>query len=182
MHIPIYTGPRGATAALTTDSPASHYGAPVLRIEGDGADNWPDMGPADQMPTGMYAADFVCRWAAGGDPGAGDFVVGTEEGRKAAAAFCRQWPSGPQVEVRQKIARAVFDLAVRNAKMERSLSPTKSHYWLGYLRGIRRGFYGETFGTLTEHERYLALIEDADRTRRERGQGYRDGIDAAFIE
>ena len=92
--IRIYDGPSDMTVSLTTESPMSHHGVPVLRIEGEGFE---DMGPADQLPSGMLAADFVCRWAEGGDPDAGTFAECTAEGRRMARAFCAQWPAGPQI-------------------------------------------------------------------------------------
>jgi hypothetical protein len=83
----IYTGPTGVTATLTTDSPASHYGCPALRIEAEGMDDLPDLGPADVLPSGLTAAELVCRQA--------DCL--SEAGRKAAKKFLAQWPDGPQL-------------------------------------------------------------------------------------
>jgi hypothetical protein len=55
----------------------------------------------------------------------------------------------------------------------------RADYWLGYERGLRRGFHGAQFGTEQDHENWLSLAADPeDRTRRERGQGYRDGLAA----
>jgi len=55
----------------------------------------------------------------------------------------------------------------------------RADYWLGYERGLRRGFHGARFGTEQDHEIWLSLAADpGDRTRRERGQGYRDGLAA----
>lgn len=55
----------------------------------------------------------------------------------------------------------------------------RSDYWLGYERGLRRGFHGVRYGTEQDHEIWLSLAADAgDRTRRERGQGYRNGLAA----
>ena len=109
------TGP----LVLTTQSPASHYGIPVLRHEGCSC---PDMGPADQIPRCVYpqnvvdlfgeltAAEMVTR-AAGklphrmltdtwdpqqkrwvhqdSDPAAAE--------REGMRQFCTQWPEGPQI-------------------------------------------------------------------------------------
>jgi len=71
------------TATLMTDSPASSYGQPVLRVEGR------DLGPADLMPAGEFAADVVRAWALGAGRSA--------EEREAARRFLRQWPEGPQL-------------------------------------------------------------------------------------
>ena len=73
---------------LTTNSPASHYGIPALRIE---TDEGPDLGPSEFLRNGKLAAAVVAAWA-------------TKKCRKpeeleAARRFLRQWPDGPQVEV-----------------------------------------------------------------------------------
>jgi hypothetical protein len=54
----------------------------------------------------------------------------------------------------------------------------RPEYWAGYQRGLRRKFHGENFGTSSEHELWLTLIDDIDESRAERGKGYRDGLDA----
>lgn len=52
-------------------------------------------------------------------------------------------------------------------------------YWEGYERGLRRAFHGDKFGTAQEHALWLSVVDDgADPSRRERGQGYRDGLAA----
>ncbi len=83
---------RDTQYVLTTDSAASRYGIPALRIEGKGAEHLPDYGPGDLIPVGgqaIYAAALValCAMAKGRTP----------EEEKAAAAFCQQWPEGMQV-------------------------------------------------------------------------------------
>ena len=47
-------------------------------------------------------------------------------------------------------------------------------YWRGYMRGLRRRFHGENFGTLEEHEKWMSMVDDVHR--KELGQGYRDGF------
>lgn len=47
-HQTLVTYLDGTSLVLTTDSPASHYGLPVLRHEG--CDKCADMGPADVIP------------------------------------------------------------------------------------------------------------------------------------
>ena len=47
-------------------------------------------------------------------------------------------------------------------------------YWRGYMRGLRRRYHGENFGTNEEHQ--LWLTANGDETRRQRSQGYRDGF------
>ena len=99
MRAKIYTGSRGLKAYLTTDSPASNHGVPVLRVEGPGVEDWPDMGPADILESGVSAAALVCACAAGTLP---PWVGGTihtmnAKTREAARRFCEQWPKGPQI-------------------------------------------------------------------------------------
>lgn len=85
----IYRGPYGHTAILTTNSSASSYGVPVLRIEGKGLDDWPDLGPADALPSGHTAARLVVN--------AMDTGFWTPNDIEAGRKFCAQWPDGPQV-------------------------------------------------------------------------------------
>lgn len=62
--------------------------------------------------------------------------------------------------------------ALEMAKAE----PQRADYWLGYRRGIGRGFYGERFGTATEHSVWLAFTDSRATFHVERGRGYRDGL------
>ena len=48
-------------------------------------------------------------------------------------------------------------------------------YHAGYMRGLRRSYHGENFGT--DEAKWLALTEDLDEARRERGRGYQDGLE-----
>ena len=45
----------------------------------------------------------------------------------------------------------------------------------GYQRGLQRYFYGEAFGTLEDHQKWLALGRNGDN-RSELGDGYRSGV------
>lgn len=45
-------------------------------------------------------------------------------------------------------------------------------YSVGYQRGLRRFFHGESFGTVADHEKWIGL----DGHRKEMGDGYRDGF------
>ncbi len=89
----ITTDPDGGTAVLTTNSPCSHYGCPVLRIEAEDVDG--DFGPADLIDfsgigQGMApAANIVAGWAMA--------PARTDEEREAARRFLCQWPEGPQL-------------------------------------------------------------------------------------
>lgn len=89
---------QGGEAWLTTDSPVSHYGCPVLRISAE--DVLGDFGPADMIDTSgdperihpdriITAADVVVGWAMKPDR--------TPEEKAAARKFLRQWPEGPQI-------------------------------------------------------------------------------------
>lgn len=81
----------GGTAILTTDSPQSHYGCPVLRIEAEDIDG--DFGPRDLLGDPergfVTAAEVVAGWIGRGDR--------NESEVEAARRFLQQWPEGPQV-------------------------------------------------------------------------------------
>jgi hypothetical protein len=47
-------------------------------------------------------------------------------------------------------------------------------YLAGYMRGLRRAYHGERFGTEDEHTRWLSLA--GDPRREAMGRGYRDGL------
>ena len=49
---------------------------------------------------------------------------------------------------------------------------TGGDYLRGYLRGIRRHYHGDIFGTDEEHNQWLNLEGDRD----DLGRGYRDGL------
>lgn len=89
----IITDKDGGTAYLTTNSPMSHYGTPVLRIEANDAEG--DFGPADiigEVVGGggiMTAADVVYGWAIRPER--------TEAEFKIARSYLSQWPDGPQL-------------------------------------------------------------------------------------
>ena len=77
----------GGTAVLTTGSPQSHYGIPILRVEAEDVEG--DFGPADEIAPGLTAGGVVFGWAKrdGRSP----------EELDAARLFLMQWPAGPQV-------------------------------------------------------------------------------------
>lgn len=54
-------------------------------------------------------------------------------------------------------------------------SAAPGDYSDGYRRGLRRYYHGCSFGTATEHQRWLGLGLDGD-PRHELGRGYRDGF------
>ena len=71
-----------------------------------------------------------------------------------------------------------FASLLRRADTLRRLTsdPVESEWWTGYLRGLRRAHHGERFGTLAEHELWLAAIESTDPQRVALGRGYRAGL------
>lgn len=94
MKTLIYRGPGGITATLTTDSPVSHYNIPTVRIEGPGMEGWPDMAPADLLPTGQPAALLVEAALTGDLPDgwAGELLPLDDEAQAAATRYLMQWP------------------------------------------------------------------------------------------
>ena len=67
---------------------------------------------------------------------------------------------------RQEVARA--------ETMLRFGTPTEQSYWEGYLRGVRRAYHGETFGSSDEHA--AILRETVDIVRESRRRGYFDAL------
>ena len=72
-----------------------------------------------------------------------------------------------------------FHRELRKARTRLGQQPD---YWLGYERGLIRGYRGERFGTDLEHELWLSLAAAGDAALRERGRGYRDGLVVATAE
>ena len=66
-----------------------------------------------------------------------------------------------------------FKLEMTKAMKFLDLGENKE-YWRGYIRGLRRNYHGEDFGTLEEHKKWLSLIDD--KSRKELGRGYRDAL------
>lgn len=84
---------------MTTYSPMSHYGTPVLRLSDKFDDplRKADYGPADQIGGRLAerfgnrtAADFLCRFVENCDP--------ADDVANAIKAFLAQWPDGPQIK------------------------------------------------------------------------------------
>jgi hypothetical protein len=68
--------------------------------------------------------------------------------------------------------------SIRVAMMA-NIDPNAVDYWHGYQRGMRRAHFGEIFGAEDEHRLSVTLAaEGGDRSQRERGRGYRDGLAA----
>jgi hypothetical protein len=91
MTIAIKQSNSGPLVELTTDSPDSCYGLPVLRVD-NGSSH--DFGPRDWIltadyPHGVIAARVVAERAS-------DWPENSPEWLECQR-FCRQWPTGPQV-------------------------------------------------------------------------------------
>jgi len=54
--------------------------------------------------------------------------------------------------------------------------PTRAEWWTGYMRGLRRAYYGERFGSEAEHDLRLAASTSDDPMRAALGRGYRAGL------
>lgn len=69
-----------------------------------------------------------------------------------------------------------FQSRLRRAQLVLSITDDQSRkeYLTGYMRGLRRAYHGEAFGTEDEHCRWLNLGDDPGRE--DLGRGYRDGI------
>ena len=66
-----------------------------------------------------------------------------------------------------------FQSLGRMASAMRSVEHERQDFWLGFLRGLRRSYHGENFGTLEEHENYMNCRRDEHR--RDMQTGYRTG-------
>ena len=75
-----------------------------------------------------------------------------------------------------------FESETGKAKAMKSVQDERQEFWIGYQRGLRRGYHGEKFGTIEEHQKWWGLAEDDDISREQRGQGYRAGFRCATLE
>lgn len=74
-----------------------------------------------------------------------------------------------------------FKSEMRRAEALRQLSDhMMAEYYAGYIRGLRRAYHGDSFGTEEDHRAWMAAGDMDDEYRRQRGIGYRDGL--AFSE
>ena len=64
------------------------------------------------------------------------------------------------------------------AQTFRDLSPTvlSADFWTAYMRGLRRKYHGNTFGTKHQHDLWRLSAHSDDPQRRARGEGYAAGI------
>ena len=74
--------------------------------------------------------------------------------------------------------KATFEHETNRAKTFQGLETDRAEYWIGYQRGLRRAYHGESFGTAEEHALWLGASDNYgdDPIRRARGEGYRDGL------
>lgn len=72
----------------------------------------------------------------------------------------------------------VFASLMRRANTLRRVESdlSRSAWWTGYMRGLRRAHHGERFGSQAEHELWLAAVESDDSKRAALGRGYRAGL------
>jgi hypothetical protein len=71
-----------------------------------------------------------------------------------------------------------FQSEMRRVETMRRLAtdPMQSDYYAGYIRGLRRAYHGENFGTPQEHDIRIALVNSEDESQKKQGLGYRDGL------
>jgi len=77
-----------------------------------------------------------------------------------------------------------FKSEMRRAEAMRRIAddPMMPEYWAGYIRGLRRSYHGDKFGTAAEHKLWRSLAcEKRDESRKQRGRGYRDGLAFAAV-
>jgi hypothetical protein len=77
-----------------------------------------------------------------------------------------------------QVNEAKFQSEVQRAETMRRLAtdPMEAEYYAGFIRGLRRAYHGERFGTEAEHALWLALADSEDASRAAEGRGYRDGL------
>ena len=68
-----------------------------------------------------------------------------------------------------------FQFLMRKAQTLAKVEPNRADYWAGYIRGLRRNYHGDRFGTEEDHTLWMSLMEEIDESRRQRGEGYRAG-------
>ena len=77
-----------------------------------------------------------------------------------------------------------FQTNARAGQTFRRLSsePGEQEFWAGYVRGLRRNYHGEKFGTPEEHDLWMAAADSDDESRKMTGIGYRIGIGGKNIQ
>lgn len=56
------------------------------------------------------------------------------------------------------------------------MMPHDPDYWAGYMRGLRRKYYGDSFGTMEEHRTWAHKKYSSDKYIKQQGRGYVDGL------
>lgn len=70
-----------------------------------------------------------------------------------------------------------FKSKMRGAFQQLASGPYESAYYQGFMRGLRKAYHGESFGTEYQHEQWMSLADEVDdELRRAREEGYRDGL------
>jgi hypothetical protein len=77
------------------------------------------------------------------------------------------------------MTRKEYDQELLRAKTICQLEPDKAEYYSGYICGLRRAYNGGGFGVDREHNRLMKLLYNPNTKQQARGQGYRDGLQAA---
>jgi hypothetical protein len=75
-----------------------------------------------------------------------------------------------------QIGETRFNALMAKAQCMKNYDQHHAEYWTGVMRGLRRAYHGEAFGTAEEHALWLAAADSDDVLRRQRGQGYRAGL------
>lgn len=84
------------------------------------------------------------------------------------------YPDDPPVF--RTISKETFESEMIRAKTFQVISSETHDYWMGYMRGLRKAFHGERFGTAAEHAVWCEAVYSRDEQRSQRGKGYRDGL------
>ena len=74
------------------------------------------------------------------------------------------------------MTRKQLDQEVQRIKALQSADPDRADYFTGYMRGLKRAYSGGKFGIDNMHNLWMKLIFDANKKKRARGLGYRDGL------
>jgi hypothetical protein len=82
---------------------------------------------------------------------------------------------------RGHIKMSNFTTLMRRADRARRATSNTHHltdhsWWTGYIRGLRRAHHVENYGTLVEHQLYLAAANDSDPDLSALGHGYAAGL------
>ncbi len=85
-------------------------------------------------------------------------------------------------EGKRNMNQTEFVSAMRKARGMERVEIARAGFWIGYSRGIMRGYFGQELGTDGEHMEWWAMAESGDLISQERGRGYRAGLRCASRE